>query len=451
MAEISKITLPSGTTYDIKDATAREQIAALSNYTAYLGVTTTELSDGYTTNPIMIGGSSVTASTGAIVTYESKELIWNGSAWQEFGDLSGLGHLAHEDSVTASYTPQGSINATFVGDANIAADVSASIRPSGSMATGWTPNYTPGGTISGTTFTGSSMTSTGTFTPEGSVSFTNQSVTRMVSESGSGSPTYTPKGTISGTTFTGSSMTSTGTFTPEGSVSFTNNNQTATVAPAGSGEATYTPAGNITAGAISVKTAGSTSTIHNPTKVTVAKTVIAAAPNATAPANAITYYAVANETLSLYQLGYTTGDSITTSDVTVKTGDAAYESANPTFSGTGVRLVTGNISVPSSASFTGTEGNVSVSGTTTGSVSDGTFSGIGARLVTGSFTIPSAATFTGTEGNVSVSGTTTGSVSNGTFSGTGVKIAATLTPSGVVSATFTGTPATIESLGSSGR
>lgn len=360
MAEISKITLPSGTTYDLKDATARSQIAALSNYTAYLGVTTTELSDGYVTNPIMIGGSSVTASTGAIVTYESKELIWNGSAWQEFGDLSGLGHLAHEDSVTASYTPQGSINATFVGDEDIPADVSASRRPSGSMAIGWTPNYTPVGTISGTTFTGSSMTSTGTFTPEGSVSFTNS-------------------------------------------------NQTATVAPAGSGEATYTPAGNITAGAISVKTAGSTSTIHNPTKVTVAKTVVAAAPNATAPANAITYYAVANETLSLYQLGYTTGDSITTSDVTVKTGDAAYESANPTFSGTGVRLVTGNISVPSSASFTGTEGNVSVSGTTTGSVSDGT------------------------------------------FSGEGVKIGVTLTPSGTVSATFTGTPATIESLGSSGR
>jgi hypothetical protein len=170
-------------------------------------------------------------------------------------------------------------------------------------------------------------------------------------------------------------MTSTGTFTPSGSVSLTNSNQTATVSPASSGTATYTPAGNITAGAITVKTAGSTGTIHNPTKVTVAKTVVAAAPGATAPSNALTYYSVANETLSLYQLGYTTGDSITTSDVTVKTGDAAYESANPTFSGTGVRLVTGNISVPSSASFSGTEGNVSVSGTTTGSVSNGTFTG----------------------------------------------------------------------------
>ena len=64
--------------------------------------------------------------------------------------------------------------------------------------------------------------------------------------------------------------------------------------------------------------------MKNPTKVTVAKTVVAAAPGTTAPSNNITYYSVSGETLSLYQLGYTTGDSITTSDVTVKTGDASY-------------------------------------------------------------------------------------------------------------------------------
>lgn len=238
-------------------------------------------------------------------------------------------------------------------------------------------------------------------------------------------------------------MTSTGKFTPSGSVSLTNGNTTATVSPAGSGEATYTPAGNVTAGAITVKTAGSTDTIHNPTKVTVAKTIETAAPSATAPANAITYYAVANETLSLYQIGYTTGDSITTSDVTVKTGDAAYESANPTFSGTGVRLVTGNISVPTSASFSGTEDDVSVSGTTTGSVSDGTFSGTAVRLVTGNISVPSSASFSGTEGSVSVSGTTTGSVSNGTFTGNKVQLAGTTTPNGSISATFSGTEATI--------
>jgi hypothetical protein len=401
MAEISKITLPSGTTYDLKDATARSQIAALSNYTAYAGVTTSVLTDGATTNPIVVGGNNVTAKTGMICTYGSKEFIWNGSAWQEFGDLSGLGNLAYADTASASYTPAGSVTSTFTGTIGQSIEI---------LAADSDPKLAP---------------------------IENPHADDFVK-------IYDGTGTITGTTFTGASMTSTGTFTPSGSVSLTNSNQTATVSPASSGTATYTPAGNITAGAITVKTAGSTGTIHNPTKVTVAKTVVAAAPGATAPSNALTYYSVANETLSLYQLGYTTGDSITTSDVTVKTGDAAYESANPTFSGTGVRLVTGNISVPSSASFSGTEGNVSVSGTTTGSVSNGTFTGTGARLVTGNISVPSSASFSGTEGNVSVSGTTTGSVSNGTFTGKEIWLRGGYTPAGTVSSTFSGTAATVQ-------
>lgn len=435
MADISKITLPSGSTYDLKDKWARDQIASLSGYTYYMGVTTTALSDGSTTNPVIINGSSVTANTGGICTYQSKEFIWNGTAWQEFGDLSALGDLAYADTASDTYTPQGSVSATFEGEPS-GVDITVTTDSNG--------NYQPSGSISGTSFTGASMTSTGVFTPSGNVTFTNENQTATVSKASSGTATYTPEGTISGTTFTGSTMTSTGKFTPSGNVTFTNSNKTATVAPAASGEATYTPAGNITAGAITVKTAGSTGTIHNPTKVTVAKTLETAAPSATAPANAITYYAVANETLSLYQIGYTTGDSITTSDVTVKTGDAAYESANPTFSGTGVRLVTGNISVPSSASFSGTEDDVSVSGTTTGSVSNGTFTGTGARLVTGNISVPSSATFSGTEGSVSVSGTTTGSVSNGTFTGTKVQIEGSAVASGAISASFTGTQATIQ-------
>ena len=69
---------------------------------------------------------------------------------------------------------------------------------------------------------------------------------------------------------------------------------------------------------------------------------------------------MAGETLSLYQLGYTTGASISTSEVTVKTGDAAYEADSPTFQGTGARLVTGGISVPTSATFEGTEATINV-------------------------------------------------------------------------------------------
>lgn len=482
---LSKITLPSGTTYDIKDAWSRAQIESLSGYTYYMGVTSTAISDGSTTNPVIINGESVTAKTGAICTYQSKELIWNGTAWQEFGDLSALGDLAYADTASTTYTPQGSVSSTFSGErvwVDISVDnvvkkyqpsgtisgttftgeqmtATGSFTPAGSVtltnenksatvsaASSGTATYTPEGTISGTTFTGSSMTSTGKFTPSGSVSLTNSNQTATVSKASSGTATYTPEGSITGTAFTGANMTSTGNFTPSGSVSLTNSNVTATVSAAESGTATYTPAGSVTAGAITVKTAGATGTIHNPTKQTVAKTVVAAAPTATAPANEITYYSVANETLSLYKLGYTTGDSITTSDVTVKTGDAAYESANPTFSGTGVRLVTGNISVPSSASFSGTEGSVSVSGTTTGSVSNGTFSGTAVRLVTGNISVPSSASFTGTEDDVSVSGTTTGSVSNGTFSGTGVRLV-TGNISVPTSASFSGTAGSVSVTG----
>lgn len=110
MADISKITLPGGAEYDIKDATARAQITALSNYVAFLGVTTTALTDGASTSPIVIGGENVTPVTGNVVTYGSKEFIYNGTKWQEFGDLTGLGDLAFKSSAQALYTPAGSVS-----------------------------------------------------------------------------------------------------------------------------------------------------------------------------------------------------------------------------------------------------------------------------------------------------------------------------------------------------
>lgn len=94
---VSQITI-DGITYDLKDGEARQLISDIQAYSDYLGVTTTALTDGATTNPITINGESVTAKKGNIVNYGSKEFIWNGAAtnpaWQEFGDLSALGELA---------------------------------------------------------------------------------------------------------------------------------------------------------------------------------------------------------------------------------------------------------------------------------------------------------------------------------------------------------------------
>ena len=274
MADISQIKLPNGTTYNIKDANARERIEALESFTTYLGVTTTALTDGATTNPITINGQNVTAQSGNIVLYGNQEFIFDGTHWNQFGDLSSLGSLAYKNTASGSFTPAG---------------------------------------------------------------------------------------TVSQPTFNGDTINSTGSFTPAGSVKLTNSNKTAAVSAAESGAVTYTPDGTVAAPTISVKTAGTTTTVNS-------ITAVGTLPN----------YTVSGEVLTLTQGTLPTKGK----NQTVKTGDAAYQATDPEFTGTGVRLVTGNISVPTSASFSGTAGAVSVSGTPSGTVSQPTFTG-----TTGSVTV----------------------------------------------------------------
>lgn len=294
MADISKITLPSGSQYNIKDAQARADIATIqgtiTGAMSYLGVTTTAITDGSSASTIVIGGENYNAAAGSVVIYGDKQFVFSSTdnKWHEFGDMGSLKALAFKDNASGDFTPAGTVS-----------------KPS----------------------------------------------------------------------FTGSETTSTGSFTPTGNVTLTNENQTVAIKVAASGTANYTPAGSVGTPTISLNEAGATTTVKNPTSQTVAKTVVAAAPGATAPANSLTYYSVTGENLSLYQLGYTTGASITTSDVTVKTGDATYTSSQPSWTGTGVRLETDSISVPKSAIFAGTAGTVSVKGTPSGEVSQPTFTG----------------------------------------------------------------------------
>lgn len=117
--ELSQITLPSGTTYNLKDSKARSDIEdlrrAISGGLTFLGETTTELEDGSTTNPITINGQSVTATAGAIVIYGNKEFLFDGTEWVEMGDLSLLGALAYKSSASGSFTPSGSVSAPTIG------------------------------------------------------------------------------------------------------------------------------------------------------------------------------------------------------------------------------------------------------------------------------------------------------------------------------------------------
>ena len=81
-----------------------------------IGVTTTPLYDGATTNPIQINGESYTAETGDMVTYQSTEFLFNvNEVWQELGDVSVV--LAIIDDIFADIAPAFSASSTYaVGD-----------------------------------------------------------------------------------------------------------------------------------------------------------------------------------------------------------------------------------------------------------------------------------------------------------------------------------------------
>ena len=294
--KIKQITLPNSTTYDLVDQGARDLIAALNSFTYKLCTAANDTPSGvtWTSGSTTITGSLAAASTTMNVIYLVPVTRNSKTIYNEYITIDkGSGSPRYQWEM--------------FGDTDI------HLSDFGALA------Y--------------KNSASGTYQKVSTISVSTNATTNKTAA------------------VTGSAVPNGGTanYTPAGSISFTNSNKTAAVTgsavPSGS-TANYTPAGSI-----SVKTAGSSTTIHNPTAVTVAKTVVAQAPSSSShPNNNLTYYSVANEVLSLYQLGYTTGDSITTSDVTgVRTGDAAYQ-----FSGTGTMLTTGNISVPTSASFTGT-------------------------------------------------------------------------------------------------
>ena len=344
MPDISQITLPSGTTYDIKDAVAR---ATAAGGIQLKGTTTTALTDEATTNPITINGNSYTAVAQDAVFYQKKEFVFDGSAWHEFGDMSGLGALATKDSASATYTPAGTVSQpTFSGTAGTV-NVSGTAAGSVAISTGsGTTNYTPAGSISQPSFTGSELTSTGSFTPSGNIT---------------------------------AATNSSGNYQPAGSVSATSNN-----------DGNYQPSGTVSTPTISVATAGATTTVNSITDV------------GTLPELSMT---VSGENLTV---AFSQGTLPTKgANTTVKTGDAAYEATQPTFTGSKVQL--GFTGTKVQLGFTGTSGNVSVTGTPEGTVSQPTFTGTGVDL---------EATFTGGTVNSTGSFTPEGTVSQPSFTGT---------------------------------
>lgn len=67
-----------------------DKISLIDKAIIWRGVTTTEITDGSSTNPVTIDGDSYTAKTGDMVTYDSTEFVFNGTTWQEYGAASTI-------------------------------------------------------------------------------------------------------------------------------------------------------------------------------------------------------------------------------------------------------------------------------------------------------------------------------------------------------------------------
>lgn len=332
MADISKITLPSGTTYDIKDTVARQMAAAGVTFTVSTSAANTPKDVTWDDSGVTITGTLVaSASTSGVfylvksTTQGGKDIyaeyvtVKNGNAysWEKIGttdiDLSDLGALAYKDTVSTNVKPEG--------------------------------------TVSQPTFTGNAMTSTGSFVPDGTVS--------------------TPE-------FTGEETNVSVKGFPSGSISATL-----------SGNTNYTPAGTISAPTITVTP--STTTKYVAGSATGGGSVTAgSAASCTLPTLATS---VTDETLTLSWTEGSFTANIPTSvklpsftSQTIVNGIQSATSTKPTFSGTAVtlrfsgnELTLGGKIIPlgsvSQPTFTGTSGSVSVSGTPTGTVSKPTFTG----------------------------------------------------------------------------
>ena len=132
---LSKITLPvnvegtvSNVEFTLKDAEARQMIEDLGNALYWVGVTTTALTDGATTNPIVVNSENVTVDVGGVASYDGLEFVFNGTAWQAFGHAN-FGALAFKSSASGTYTPVGSIGITQ------APPTTASVTPFGTAGT----------------------------------------------------------------------------------------------------------------------------------------------------------------------------------------------------------------------------------------------------------------------------------------------------------------------------
>lgn len=155
---ISTARTPDGCTHYLKDGEARRAITAaeerigenaqdiadikeaIKGGTHFIGVTSSELTDGCTTNPIVIDGVSVTAKAGDFTirnmlvngAMTGVEFIWTSAKWSELGSTGTLKALAFKDAATGSVKPTGTVSkptATVTPQTAALAHLSATVDP----------------------------------------------------------------------------------------------------------------------------------------------------------------------------------------------------------------------------------------------------------------------------------------------------------------------------------
>lgn len=318
MPDISRITLPSGTTYDIKDAVARQMSGG---GIAFIGEVTDETAivDMQDCNPIYLlpkteqepDGHPHTPIQNEAVFKGEIEFVYDGSIWHRWGDRTGLGRMALADTASGSFTPSGNVS--------LSASTSGGLEVG--VASSGTATYTPGGTNAQ-----SSVSGTCSVTPEGSISV------------GSGTANYTPSGSVSAPTITVSSAGNTTNINnPTAKTVVTDMSVANPNATQASGELIYYSVSNevLTLMKIVEATGDSIDTTSTTVKT----------GDATYTASTPTFSG------SAVDLEFTGSPS---SGTISGTADAQ------TFTGTAVRLETESVSIPDSATFTGTAGTVTV-------------------------------------------------------------------------------------------
>lgn len=364
-------------------------------------------------------------------------------------------------------------------------------------------SYTPKGTVSKPTFTGTKFDSSGNYTPKGTVTTaTTESKTATVSAAASGDTTYTPAGSVSQPNFTGTE----GTVTVSGTVTGATGSGTAD----SSGAHTHSVSGTTKyLHSVKVPTGFSTTAVLTGVSTSKLKTTSITGTNGTltthdtptlntssygsasgwsrgsasnwsfsvAPDSEILTIGGGNGTApSLTITNVSVGTSLTAgtaqtvaiaagSATTVATGDVstggsgatvAISAGSTTNVYNGINASTASFTLDTTASggsavitavgsSTGSAGShthtVSVnvgdvtvqstgSFTPAGTVSKPTFAGTGVHLVTGDITVPKTYTFSGTKETITVSGTATGTVSTPTFTGEAATMSHTVTGNG---------------------